>query len=256
MKEKIIICIFGTISRSIKFTHENHIEKIINILKKIYDVDIYVFNNNVEDNLIDGIKQNNNDYRIIKYNFFEEEKQFDIDNKISEKINKENIICKFRPNYSEIATKNAIRQMYSEEKVGIFLEKNISKYKCGIVFNPDIYLINNINLNDVKNSINNNSVVYTTDVNDASGYTNGYYIGSLIPLVKILKRYSLLKDLLPCNKDYEFLVKRTFEIYKIKRLITKTDFVKIRSNKAVALQGKMKNKEYTDIINEIKKNIK
>ena len=48
MREKVILCFFGTISRSIKYTYNNHIENIINVINKMYDVDIYVFNNNVE----------------------------------------------------------------------------------------------------------------------------------------------------------------------------------------------------------------
>lgn len=255
MREKVIICFFGTCSRAIKYTHENHIEKIINIVKDVYDVDIYVFNNNVEKKLIDGKSQNNDNVKLIKSNYFEEETQTYIDNKISEKVIKHNIIYKMRFDYSKECIQNAIRQMYSEEKVGIFLEKHKNDYKCAIVCNPDNYLINKINMEHIKNSINNNSNVYTTTVNDADGYTNGFYIGSLQPLIKILKRFSILEFLLPTDKNYEFLLKKSFEIYKINRLVTDTEYFKIRSNTFIARQGKMKHYKYNSLVKDIKRKV-
>ena len=92
MREKVILCFFGTISRSIKYTYNNHIENIINVVNKMYDVDIYVFNNNVEKKTIDGIKQNNDDVKLINSNYFEEEKQTFIDNTIIQKLIKKKLI--------------------------------------------------------------------------------------------------------------------------------------------------------------------
>ena len=253
MREKVILCFFGTISRSIKYTYNNHIENIINVINKMYDVDIYVFNNNVEKKTIDGIKQNNDDVKLINSNYFEEEKQTFIDNTIIQKLIKKKINPVMRKDYNKEMIKNAIRQMYSEEKVGIFLEKHINDYKCAIVCNPDIYLINEINLNHINDCIHNNSIVYTTNVNDAQGYTNGFYIGSLIPLIKILKRFYILHYLLPTNKDYEYVLMKVFNLHKITRLITNTDFFKIRSNKNIARQGKMKNSNYDKIVQKIQK---
>ena len=70
-------------------------------------------------------------------------------------------------------------------------------------------------------------------------------------MIKILKRYSILEQLLPTNKDYEYLLKKSFEINKINRMITDTLFVKIRSNKNIARQGIMNENKYTNIINNI-----
>jgi len=61
MKEKVILCFFGVVSRSIKFTYKNLEENILNVLKEHFDVDIYVFNNNVENMFVDGTQQNNED---------------------------------------------------------------------------------------------------------------------------------------------------------------------------------------------------
>jgi len=255
MTHKVIICFFGVVSRSIKFTYKNLNDKLINIVKQNYDVDIYIFNNNVKNEIVDGIQQNNDDVELLQRTFIEEKTQYDIDNEINNKIKSKNIICKMRHDYDKNMIINAIRQMYSEHQIGLFLEK-YNDYKCAIVCGPDYYLLNNVNLEDIKNSINNDTIVYTTRVNDAQGYTNGFYIGSLKPIIKILKRYSILEQLLPTNKDYEYLLKKSFEINKINRMITDTLFVKIRSNKHIARQGIMNQNKYTNIINNINKELK
>jgi len=59
------------------------------------------------------------------------------------------------------------------------------------------------------------------------------------PMVKILQRYSILHQLLPTDKDYEYLLKNSFEIYKIDRKITDMLFEKIRSNKTVTINCKV-----------------
>ena len=47
--QKIVICITGVVNRSIKYTWDSINDNIIDQLKKEYEVDIAVFNNNVED---------------------------------------------------------------------------------------------------------------------------------------------------------------------------------------------------------------
>ena len=255
-KKKIIICFFGTCSRSIKYTHKNLKDKLINIVKKEYEVDIYIFNNNVEGEKIDDVIQNNHDVKLLQSDFYQEETQSYIDEFIKNNFNLyESKKMGFQKRYNRIQKINAIRQMYSEEKIGNFLNKNKDNYGCAIVCGPDYYLLDNINLEHINNSINNYNSIYTTNVNDAGGYTNGIYIGSLYPLIKILKRFSILEKLLPTDKDYEYLLKKTFDMYNIKRLITDTKFIKIRSNKHIARQGSMKSKNYDKEIDIIKDKI-
>ena len=63
-KERIIVCLVGVINESIKHTWFSIYNNIIMELKK-YIVDIALFNNNVEDTMVDGIKLNNRDLKII-----------------------------------------------------------------------------------------------------------------------------------------------------------------------------------------------
>jgi hypothetical protein len=249
-KKKIILCFFGVISRSIRYTHKSIENKLIKILKNKYNVTIFILNNNIELTKVDNILVNNNDKDLLKADILEEIKQKDID-KIIEKIFNQKK-CRIK-DYGVNALKNSLRQMYCEEQVGIFLEKNINNYDTCIVCGPDYYITNNINLNDVENSINEKNKVYTTNMNDAHGYTNGFYIGNLISISKILKRYSILDQILPVEKDYEWILKKSFEMNNITRLVTDLKFIKIRNNKKVAMQGikKWSPKKYQKIIEEI-----
>ena len=178
MKEKIAICFFGVISRSVKYTHANLKSMLIDIAKRCYDVDIYIFNNNIENTPIDSTIVNNNDKDLLEANFIEEEKQTSIDMKIKTLVQTKKINCTMRRDYTPTRIINSIRQMYSEEKVGAFLEKNKEKYKCAIVCGPDYFLLNQIKIQHIQNCINNKSFVYTTNVNDAAGSPNVMYIVS------------------------------------------------------------------------------
>lgn len=255
-KKKVIICFFGVVSRSIKYTYKSLKQNIIDVLKKDYDCDIYVFNNYIDNAKVDNVSVDNTDVHLLNADFFEQIKQSIIDREIKEYIKSKDITLKFLKQYhKQNQVDNALRQMYSEEKVGDFLEKHINDYDCAVICGPDYYLLNKINVQHIADSINNKSTVYATNVNDAHGYTNGLYFGSLNPLIKILKRYSLLEILLPTNKDYEYLLKKVFDHYEIDRSVTDTKFIKIRSNKKVARQGEMRSTRYDKIINKISKNL-
>ena len=232
-KEKIVVCLFGVIPRSIKYTWQSIKENIIDPLETEYNVDIYLFNLNVEDTLVDGVKLNQNDIKLIPYTYKEEEKQTKIDKELDELC--KNVKCKFRDDYGHVLRRNALRQMYSEYRVGLFLEKNINKYKKAIVCGPDYYIANKLNINDLNNY---NNYIYRTIVNNGQGYTNGFYFGNINLVIPILKRYEQLNKYLPTNKDYEYLLKKSFDDNNISSKICNITFFKIRANKRVAWQGK------------------
>lgn len=239
MKDKVLLAFYGVVSRSIEHTYPSIKKNMIDILHDNYDLDIYIFNNNIENNLIDNTIVDNNMINIIPYTIKEEKTQTTIDNEIREYINKYNVNTKMRSDYTENTIKNSLRQMYSEEQVGIYIENNPNKYKCIIVCGPDYYLLNKLNIKYIDNIIKGEKCVYTTNVNDAMGYTNGLYIGQPINITKILKRFSIVNKLLPTNKDYEYLLKHVFISNKIERQILDIDFVKIRANKKISYQGRM-----------------
>lgn len=248
-KKRICVCFFGVIGRSIRFTYEKMVERMIDPLKEVYDVDIYVFNLDVGTTVVDGRPVNAMNYNIIKMTYYEEYKQDELDDELD--ALHQTGMFKMRRDYTAISIRNAVRQMYSECRVGMFLDNNRDRYSAAIVCGPDYYLLNRINMYDVERCMNEVDVVYTTDVNEGDGYTNGFYIGHLTPMVNILKRYEIIDQLMPTTRDYEYLLKRTFEIYGIKRKLTDMLFVKIRNNDTIRRQGKMRYAKYRYLLTEI-----
>jgi len=255
MKEKILVCFFGTISRSIKYTYKNIETNIINPLQNHYQVDVYVFNNNVHGMKVDGVIQNNDDIKVIPTKFFEEISQTEMDLQIEKKISSNNIVCEMVDFYSKATIQNALRQMYAEEQVGNFLNKKQNEYKIALVSGPDFYFLNKLDIQNVIKSPVYTNAIFTSVVCDAMGYTNGFYFGCITPMVKILKRFSILEMLLPSKHDYEALLKKTFELHNVERMRSTVEFVKIRSNKKVRLIGKTKSPRYKAIVEEISKAI-
>lgn len=232
--KRIVLCFFGVIPRSIKYTYESIKQNIIDVIKDHYIVTIYVFNLNVNDKMIDGVFMDQNDVKIIPYDIYEEELQDEIDKQIHHfrQITYINF-PKYCNDYDEPRIQNSIRQLYSECRVGQFLEKNIDNYDVSIVCGPDFYIANPISIHDIESSYTNNEF-YTTYMNDAGGYTNGFYIGTPRVLINPLKRiqtFHLLSKTVPY--DYEFVLKQSLIDNNICRHITKLIFFKVRADKKV-----------------------
>lgn len=245
--DKVCLCFFGVIPRSIRYTIESIKYNIIQELKKKFIVDIYVFNLNVGNTKVDNCVLNQTDINLIDYTFYEEHNQSELDIELDELYKKG--ICKMRRDYGEKEIRNSLRQMYSEYRVGCFLEKNKDNYKGAIICGPDYYILNKLDLN--TDYFSKNNTVYTTKVNDAQGITNGFYLGNIQSIIPILKRYNQITKYLPTNKDYENVLMMSF--IKNNIICKKIDllFVKIRSNRIIARQGIMQNKQYTNLINNI-----
>ena len=249
-KKRACVCFFGVIGRSIRFTYDSITKKLIDPLKREFDVDIYVFNLDVENSIVDGRSVNCLNYKIIKSDYCESRKQSDLDKEID--VYYQSGICKMRHDYTKVQIINAVRQMYSEYRVGKFLEEHRGDYDTAIVCGPDYYLLNEISLDDVRKSVIQENTIYTTSVNDGQGYTNGFYIGNLNSLINVLKRYEIITDLLPSQYDYEYLLKQCFIKYDIVRNITDLLFVKVRNNQSISRQGKMRYPVYRKLINTVK----
>ena len=87
VKEKIVVCFFGVIPRSIKYTWNTIKNNIIDPLKGKYYVDIYVFNMNVEDVKVDDVKLNQKYINIIHIHI--KKKNF------KQRLIKINSLCKY-----------------------------------------------------------------------------------------------------------------------------------------------------------------
>jgi hypothetical protein len=253
MDKKAIVCLYGVIPRSIKYTIKTMKENIINTLKEHFSVDIYVFNMNVENELVDDTLVNQNDINLIPYTFFEEKYQKDFDLELNELQLKYNL--KFRDNYTNENTQNALRQMYSEYRVGLFLENN-PNYDLAVSFSSDMYFANKINIHHCLDSCNNNKL-YGCKINEGQGYSNGFFFGNVKSMIKIYKRFEQIETYLPVNADYEYVLKMSFDRNNIERIITDIIVFKIRANRKIFGWPNVNYNEFCDYnkINYIVNNI-
>lgn len=240
MPEHALVCLFGVVNRSIRYTWDNINTNIVDHLKKNdIDVTVYVYNLICDNGLVDGINVNNNDHKIVQSKMYEWKLQSELD----KEINKYKETVPYKVSYVKWYTDNQIhntmRQMYSEYRVGKFIQSQMNKYDYAIVCGPDYYVTKPVNINDLKNSKNNN-MVYISNVNPGmNGYTNGYYMSSnLKDLSKLLCRYeNILPFLKDFKGDYEQLLKKYCDANHVQVMLTDQVFFKIRANKTIFWQG-------------------
>ena len=226
------VCFFGVIPRSIKHTWPQTFKNIILPLREFCDVTIYVYNLDVGSAQVDGVVLDQNDCSIIPADIRETSLQADVDKIISEKCKP---ACQFRSDYNAVTTRNAMRQMHSEQHVAKFLRT--SKHDLVVVAGPDYFFANKINLDHVSDSLSCRNCVYTSQVNDAEGYTDGFYFGRREKVICILDRFD---DFVNSNHDYEYRVKQSFKKHGITRKATDIVFWKIRANGRSHWQGSQK----------------
>lgn len=240
MNKKVILCLFGVINRSIKYTSEILYARIIKHLKKNqFLVDVFVFNLISDNCIVDGTNVNNNDYKMIEAKYYESKLQSELDNEIETYVSSKSYKITYVSWYTDNQIHNTMRQMYSEWRVGKFLEQKQNEYDYAIVCGPDYYLTQNVNINDLSNSKFDESI-YISEVNPGmDGYTNGYYMShNLTNLIILLCRYeNILPYLNGFKGDYEQLLKKYCDSKEIKISITDQVFFKIRANKTIFWQG-------------------
>lgn len=230
--QKIVICITGVVNRSIKYTWDSINDNIIDQLKKEYEVDIAVFNNNVEDCKVDGIQLNNNDMSIIPYDFLFEYKQSFIDAEVK-KIEGEDkdfssYVC------WKNQKQNGLRLMYAESQVANFLDENKDKYTFALVSNADYFYLNKFPLECIGN-IRENIIGTCHHWEAGDMYTDGFYIGQINTISKIMKRihyyYGVIQKYKnPKGLNYERILNACINHNNISRLKIDIFFLKIRAN--------------------------
>lgn len=239
---RVILCLFGVIPRSIKHTYSRIKEKIIVPVKKEHDLNVYVFNLDTGETKVDGKKMNQEDCKIIESDYFEQHLQTDADKELDELCKDGKCVIQ-KLDYISDRTKNSLRVMYSEYQISKFLQKHASNFDYVIVFSADYYPIQELFIpDDMEN-------VFTSDQGDfLDGYTDGFYMGPLVNIVKIQKRYEILDELLPTPQrgNHETIFKEGFLRNGIVRKIYPLNFLKIRANGQIKIFSKKREvvKEY------------
>ena len=240
MKQNIVVCLFGIVNRSITCTWERIKSNIIKHLEKNgFHVVVYVFNLICDNGLIDNANVHNKAHNMVPADIYESKLQSELDKDIDVYVNSVSHGISYVDWYTDNQIRNTMRQMYSEDRVGLFLRKRLSDYDYAIVCGPDYYLTQKVNIDDLNRSKSDRRV-YVSDVNPGmNGYTNGYYMSNnILDVSRLLCRYeSILPYLNGFEGDYEQLLKKYCDFHNIKTALTDQVFFKIRANKTIFWQG-------------------
>ena len=253
---RAVLCLYGVIPRSISTTWralKYHVVQTLEVDASA-SLDVYIFNLDVAGDRVDGVLLNQQDVAHAPYTFLESANQSSITHLIAARCGSlDAAACRFKtgpfehfsvPLLSSPVVLNALRQLYSENRVAHFLRAHVLDYDVAIVCGADIYPALTINLNDVRHAATLLDGVYTTVVQDAEGYTNGFYIGHPLPMIRILRRWDELHSLAAisplAHRDYERILKASFEMHHIRRHVTPMVFFKVRANGQVSWQGQQR----------------
>ena len=218
---KVALCIYGTISRSIQRTWPHMETKLISALTLVgFEVDIYGFDMELgSSDLLDGVAVNQSaTSQLVPYTAYETMRQADVDRIIDARCastracslflpvnqtlcqharhHREATLCQNSQHEREVSSRNALRQLYSERRVGVFLQSRVGReYAAAVVVSPDYYIALAIDELQLLTASSLPDTVYTTDVNPGGkgGTTNGFYFGTPLVLSKILRRYEYLE---------------------------------------------------------------
>ena len=229
--KKIVVCLTGVVNRSIRYTWQSIQDNLIEPLQKDYQIHIAVFNNNVEDSLVDGVPINNRDMSIIPHDYLFEYKQTDIDREIKQMDGYEK---EYPPNLSGKLKQNAFRLMYIESKVAEFLTKNKDVYEYVIVSNADYFYLNQLDVNYLQN-IKEHTIGTCHHWEYGSMCTDGFYVGFPCSIIKLMNRIFMYDQLATTYKNksiinYERILNQSFLYHKLQRLKLDFYFLKIRAN--------------------------
>ncbi len=230
---KILVVVFGCLSRSLNITYKNHIEKIFSILDaNSINYSTCYMNNKVTK--IDGVKVGDDFKHKIQPDYFLEFSQDFVDSQI----------LKYHPNYKTLYFRKApisdtdyveifgispFRNSFIETSCSEFMDSKKDHFTHCLAFCSDHWFEKDFQLNWMKS----NSLI-VSDQNPARGYTNGFYFGSIDDVSKLINSFYSLRQI--ATLDYEHLLKANAEQNSIKVKEEHYRFLKIRANKKPAYQ--------------------
>ena len=255
---RVVVCVFGVLARSIHLAWPSVIRRILRPLRRDgHSVYIVGFNLDVGDaSAVDGVRLNHSASQwrvnrsgvaVARFDAYHEVLQTKVDAEIDRIC--PGLACQTFDDYGArtLNIRNAFRQLHSEMRVAQFLRSNVSRgldvprYDVAIVLGPDFHFAMDVEVADVRRAAAERGAVFTTDMNDADGYTNGFYIGHPVPLARIMSRFYAHNKLMALElgqrydgqrfpHNYEVLLRRAFVHHNIQRLRTSMVFFKIRAN--------------------------
>ena len=254
---RVAVCVFGVLGRGLSVTWPMNHARIVNVLRKRgCIVEVALFDMDVGNHTVDG----NVVLRDAESVVGRTESAFHYKLLVQEKIDQQLLHwcgpqrhCNALSDFHRAQYKNAMRQLYAEASIGDFLAaRNGSgtQFDVAIVTCGDYYPAFDIRLADIATASRTGDAIFVPTFRDEGGYTDGYYVGRADVLSVVLRR---LHDLslpaaspgslsgLPAGgggaASYEIMLKRTFEIRRIRRVPTAQQFFKVRANRLVGWGG-------------------
>ena len=273
---KVVVCLYGTLARSIQQTWPVISRRVIAPLVAAgHTVDLYGWSMELGDGkTIDGVRANQSAVRTVPWTIFQSARQVDVDKLIEKRCADTPAWCEEKrggifqadewhgvgPRHPVLgyerrhSSRNCFRQLYSEWRVGSFLHSpEGSKYDAAVVLGPDYHLALDIDVKAVHRSASLLETVYTTNINDGMfsslhanlSITDGFYFGAPRALSRVLQRYDNLTAIRKYLRrfrstgplDYEAVLGGAFRKAKISRAVTPMVFFKIRANGVPDWQG-------------------
>ena len=150
---------------------------------------------------------------------------------------------------------NAMRQLYIERRVGQWVDRRADEYDVVVALTADYYTALDISLQDVRYAAQSESAVFTSAMSDleptavANGFANGFYIGTPLPVAKVMRRLDDAKLWQPRPPHaYESHLKRAFELHRIERRPTPMIFFKVRADGSVVWQPYLGLRQHVDLL--------
>ena len=256
---RVALVLFGVIPRSIRWTWPVFERQLLEPLRaRGHVVDIYGFNVEVHSPVVDDMPLNQSDVALVPFAALDSWRQEDIDSVIARLCPDGVLKCKSFDDQAlayirdprvdvkvglSMSTKgymNAFRQLHTEMRVARFMAS--SSHDVAIAAVPDLHLAKKIDTAELHRAASDPAVAFTTTVNDAGGYTNGFYIGQPKTLAKVLDRFGNHREVatsMPGGTNFETHVRKGFAMRGVRRIISGMTFFKIRATGMPDWQGKM-----------------
>lgn len=233
-KKKVLVAIFGMLSRSIRDTWPQIQKNIITPLSQDYHVSIYVLNNLVDNTpTLDGMPIRPVDKSTLPipgpihaYDIQQSKLDTILANSFSP-------IGNYLPRFykdGDPRKHNALRQFVQEQLVANYLKQNQDQYDTVVAICTDVYPLLPINLEDIAQSSQQDLTLYTSIQSDCSGVTNGFYIGTPSTVAKAMSTLDNTQQQPNYGFNYETALADNIRNQKILRKITPMPFCKMRND--------------------------
>ncbi|KAL1520684.1 hypothetical protein AB1Y20_022253 [Prymnesium parvum] len=229
---RVALCVFGVVARSIASTWPSIDERVASPLRRQgWELTIYVLNMDVGSAPVDGVALRREDVRVVPAHVLETAQQAEVDALLDAKCAVWS--CRFKYDaFAPEMSRNAMRQMYSELRVGQFLQKHASAFDVAVVVGSDLLFPLDVSVAHVQEAASEEGrrVVFTSGGNDAGGYTNAFYIGAPRVVSSILRRFDDFERHMHLQNDFEAVLKSAFVQLGVERRVTNTIFFKVRAS--------------------------